>query len=226
MWHAALNGADDARGIKMRNAGEQDMTGGNGAAAPFLADVVYMAELRERMLRFASLQLADPGLAEDAVQEALAGALRNAKAFAGRSAFRTWVFAILRNKIADQIRFKRRQSQMIAMPLGNFPDEDEPRYFDAKGHWAPENRPSDWGNPEVELLGKDFWRVFETCLDHLPPDQGRVFMMREFVEMETSEICAEVGITTTNLHVLMHRARLRLRNCLEGHWFAPKESLS
>lgn len=210
----------------MRNSGEQDMTGGNGAAAPFLADAVYMAELRERMLRFASLQLADPGLAEDAVQEALAGALRNAKAFAGRSAFRTWVFAILRNKIADQIRFKRRQSQMIAMPLGNFPDEDEPRYFDAKGHWAPENRPSDWGNPEVELLGKDFWRVFETCLDHLPPDQGRVFMMREFVEMETSEICAEVGITTTNLHVLMHRARLRLRNCLEGHWFAPKESLS
>lgn len=226
MWHAALNGADTVRGIKMRNAGEHDMTGGNGAAAPFLADAIYMAELRERMLRFASLQLADPGLAEDAVQEALAGALRNAKAFAGRSAFRTWVFAILRNKIADQIRFKRRQSQMIAMPLGHFPDEDEPRYFDAKGHWVPENRPSDWGNPEVELLSKDFWRVFEACLDHLPPDQGRVFMMREFVEMETAEICAEIGITTTNLHVLMHRARLRLRNCLEGHWFAPKESLS
>jgi len=222
----ALNGADIVRGIKMRNTSERDMADGNGAAVPFLADAIYMAELRERMLKFASLQLADAGLAEDAVQEALAGALRNAKAFAGRSAFRTWVFAILRNKIADQIRFKRRQSQLIAMPLGNFPDEDEPRYFDAKGHWAPENRPSDWGNPEVELLGKDFWRVFEACLDHLPPDQGRVFMMREFVEMETSEICAEVGITTTNLHVLMHRARLRLRNCLEGHWFAPKESLS
>ena len=226
MAHGILAGADDVRGIMMRNVGEHELNGGTSAAAPFLADAVYMAELRERMLKFASLQLADPGLAEDAVQEALAGALRNAKAFAGRSAFRTWVFAILRNKIADQIRFKRRQSQMIAMPLGHFPDEDEPRYFDAKGHWAPENRPSDWGNPEVDLLGKDFWRVFETCLDHLPPDQGRVFMMREFVEMETSEICAEVGITTTNLHVLMHRARLRLRNCLEGHWFAPKESLS
>ncbi|MGL4199429.1 MAG: sigma factor, partial [Allorhizobium sp.] len=107
----------------MRNVGEQDLNGGTGAAAPFLADAVYMAELRQRMLKFASLQLADPALAEDAVQEALAGALRNAKAFAGRSAFRTWVFAILRNKIADQIRFKRKQSQMIAMPLGHFPDE-------------------------------------------------------------------------------------------------------
>jgi RNA polymerase sigma-70 factor (ECF subfamily) len=210
----------------MGNAGEQKLNGGDGAAAPFLADATYMAELRQRMLKFASLQLADPGFAEDAVQEALAGALRNADAFAGRSAFRTWVFAILRNKIADQIRFKRKQSQMIAMPLGHLPDEDEPRYFDANGSWAPENRPSGWGNPEVELLGKDFWRVFETCLDHLPPDQGRVFMMREFVEMDTAEICAEVGITTTNMHVLMHRARLRLRNCLEGHWFAPEEKLS
>ncbi len=226
MARAVLAKTDDVRGIMMRNAGEQETTGGNGAAAPFLADAMYMSELRERMLKFARLQLADPGMAEDAVQEALAGALRNAKAFAGRAAFRTWVFAILRNKIADQIRHKRRQSQLIAMPLGNFPDEDEPRYFDAKGHWAPENRPSDWGNPEVELLGKDFWRVFEACLDHLPPDQGRVFMMREFVEMETAEICSEIGITTTNMHVLMHRARLRLRTCLEGHWFAPKESLS
>jgi RNA polymerase sigma-70 factor (TIGR02943 family) len=221
-----LAGADDVPGIMMRNVGEHELNGANGAAAPFLADAIYMSELRERMLKFARLQLADPGMAEDAVQEALAGALRNAQAFAGRAAFRTWVFAILRNKIADQIRHKRRQSQLIAMPLGNFPDEEEPRYFDAKGHWAPENRPSDWGNPEVELLGKDFWRVFEACLDHLPPDQGRVFMMREFVEMETAEICAEIGITTTNMHVLMHRARLRLRNCLEGHWFAPKDSLS
>ena len=210
----------------MGNMGDEEAIGGSGAAAPFLADAVYMPELRQRMLKFATLQLADPGLAEDAVQEALAGALRNAKAFAGRSAFRTWVFAILRNKIADQIRFKRKQSQMIAMPLGHFPDEDEPRYFEANGSWAPENRPSDWGNPEIELLGKDFWRVFEACLDHLPPDQGRVFMMREFVEMETPEICTEIGITTTNMHVLMHRARLRLRNCLEGHWFAAEESLS
>lgn len=200
-------------------------TSPDGQAAAFLADGVYIGELRERMLKFAMLQLSDPQMAEDAVQEALAGALRNARAFAGRSAFRTWVYAILRNKIADQLRHKRRTANLISIPLGTT-DDDETSYFDARGHWSVENQPSHWGNPEVDLLGKDFWRVFETCLDHLPPDQGRVFMMREFVELETAEICAEIGITITNLHVLMHRARLRLRNCLEGHWFAPKETTS
>ncbi|KPF46125.1 sigma-70 family RNA polymerase sigma factor [Rhizobium sp. AAP43] len=208
----------------MRELGEHGAYADGRAVAAFLADGVYLSDLRSRMLKFASLQLSDRSLAEDAVQEALAGALRNADAFAGRSAFRTWVFAILRNKIADQLRHKRRQSALIAMPLGEDNNDDDRSFFDAKGHWSPENKPCDWGNPEEELLGKDFWRVFEACLDHLPPDQGRVFMMREFVEMETPEICAEVGITVTNLHVLMHRARLRLRNCLEGHWFAPKEN--
>jgi RNA polymerase sigma-70 factor (TIGR02943 family) len=204
-------------------AGNEGTISPDGQAAAFLADGIYIGELRERMLKFAMLQLSDPQMAEDAVQEALAGALRNARAFAGRSAFRTWVYAILRNKIADQLRHKRRMANLISIPLGTT-DEDEAGYFDARGHWSVENQPSHWGNPEVDLLGKDFWRVFETCLDHLPPDQGRVFMMREFVELETAEICAEIGITVTNLHVLMHRARLRLRNCLEGHWFAPKET--
>jgi RNA polymerase sigma-70 factor (TIGR02943 family) len=198
------------------------ISGPDGQAAAFLADGIYIGELRERMLKFAMLQLSDPQMAEDAVQEALAGALRNAGAFAGRSAFRTWVYAILRNKIADQLRHKRRMANLISIPLGTTED-DEAGYFDARGHWSIEHQPSHWGNPEVDLLGKDFWRVFETCLDHLPPDQGRVFMMREFVELETAEICAELAITVTNLHVLMHRARLRLRTCLEGHWFAPKE---
>lgn len=194
------------------------------AAAPFLADPVYMGELRTRMLKFAALQLSDPNLAEDAVQEALAGALRNADAFAGRASFRSWVFAILRNKIADQLRQKKRQSTLIAISIDDQPDDEPMSFFDRKGKWSAEHKPSTWGNPEVDLLGKDFWRVFEACLDHLPADQGRVFMMREFVDMETAEICSEVGITVTNLHVLMHRARMRLRNCLEGHWFAPKEN--
>lgn len=206
--------------MQIRN---EETTGPDAQATAFLADGVYIGELRDRMLKFAMLQLSDPQMAEDAVQEALAGALRNARAFAGRSAFRTWVYAILRNKIADQLRHKRRTANLISIPLGTT-DDDETSYFDSRGHWSVENQPSHWGNPEVDLLGKDFWRVFETCLDHLPPDQGRVFMMREFVELETAEICAELAITVTNLHVLMHRARLRLRNCLEGHWFAPKET--
>jgi RNA polymerase sigma-70 factor (ECF subfamily) len=93
--------------------------------------------------------------------------------------------------------------------------------FDEDGHWTDEAAPADWGDPQAALQDAHFWRVFESCLDHLPPQQARVFMMREFVELDSPEVCSAVGISTSNLHVSLHRARLRLRSCLEQHWFAP-----
>ena len=64
-----------------------------------------------------------------------------------------------------------------------------------------------------------FADVMQACLDHLPPTQARVFMMREWLELDAGEICHELTITTSNLWVLLHRARLRLRECLQGAWF-------
>lgn len=185
-------------------------------------DPAFLTDLRAQMLKFATLQLSDPIAAEDAVQEALTGALRNATSFGGRSALRTWVFAILKNKIVDMIRQRQRRAEI--QPLLNFESDDEEttELFDRRGMWRPEDRPTDWGNPEDELLGKEFWRVFDACLNHLPAQQGRIFMMREFLEMATTEICAEADITVSNLNVLLHRARLRLRGCLESHWFAKE----
>ena len=204
----------------MGTQAEQNGHAGDHRSSPF-HDAAFLDELRRKMLKFASLQLGDHHLAEDAVQEALAGAMRNAGSFSGRSAFQTWVFAILKNKIIDILRQRKRQALTVdLMPPDT--DGDEDSYpFDRTGGWKAEHKPADWGNPEADLLGKDFWRVFEACVDHLPPDQGRVFMMREFVEMDTPDICREVGITVSNLHVLLHRARLKLRGCLDKHWFAP-----
>ncbi len=185
-------------------------------------DPAFLTDLRAQMLKFATLQLSDPVAAEDAVQEALTGALRNATSFGGRSALRTWVFAILKNKIVDMIRQRQRRAEI--QPLLNFDSDDEEttELFDRRGMWRPEDRPTDWGNPEDKLLGKEFWRVFDACLNHLPAQQGRIFMMREFLDMATTEICAEADITVSNLNVLLHRARLRLRGCLESHWFAKE----
>ncbi len=83
--------------------------------------------------------------------------------------------------------------------------------------------PQTWGNPEGAVHNQQFWRVFEACLDHLPGQQARLFMMREFVEMETPEICRTLDITVSNLNVSLHRARLRLRECLEDRWFLSGE---
>lgn len=190
-----------------------------------LADPRMLAALRRDMLRFARLQLRDAGLAEDAVQEAIAGALENAHRYAGQAAFKTWVFGILRNKIVDLLRQGTRLVSLSAMA-----DEDEDAsadaldaLFNASGHWNAQTRPKAWGDPEDALSNKQFWLVFEACLDHLPANVARIFMMREMLGLETTEICAELGITPNNCHVTLHRARVGLRACLEGHWFTPGE---
>ena len=102
-------------------------------------------------------------------------------------------------------------------------DEDFSALFDKKGFWQAEERPAAWPHPEESLREGEFWLVFETCLDKLPGNQARVFMMLEFVELDSQEICETVGLSISNLHVMLHRARLRLRECLENHWFVEGE---
>jgi RNA polymerase sigma-70 factor (TIGR02943 family) len=191
--------------------------------ASLLSDTDFLERLRRQMLKFATLQLSDAHLAEDAVQEALIGALKNAKAFGGRAALKTWVFAILKNKIADVLRQKQRLTDASSLLHEDEEDEDFSALFDKKGFWRADERPVAWGNPEESLREGQFWRVFEACLANLPGNQARVFMMREFVELDSHEICATVGITVSNLNVMLHRARLRLRECLENHWFTEGE---
>ena len=71
---------------------------------------------------------------------------------------------------------------------------------------------------------RQFWSVFEACLDHLPPNTGRVFMMREFLGFDSDEICEQLKISTSNCHVILHRARLKLRGCIESGWGRPGAS--
>lgn len=184
-----------------------------------LADHAFLEDLRKQMLKFAVLQLNDRGAAEDAVQEALIGAFKNAKSFQGAAALKTWVFAILKNKIADALRQRHRLVEASRL-LGSHGDEDDlNELFDQKGFWQADERPMGWGSPEAVIQDKQFWRIFEACLEHLPAQQARVFMMREFIEMETGEVCASTGMTVSNLNVTLYRARLRLRECLENRWF-------
>ena len=188
-----------------------------------LYDDDFLETLRRQMLKFASLQLSDGHLAEDAVQEALIGALRNAKSFSGRSALQTWVFAILKNKIADLLRQRQRVVDASSLLHEDEEDEDFAALFNRKGFWGPDDHPTNWGNPHETLRESQFWRVIEACLEGLPANQARVFMMREFVELDSGEICASVGISTSNLNVMLYRARMRLRECLENRWFVSGE---
>jgi len=192
-------------------------------SSSLLADSGVLEVLRRQMLKFATLQLSDANLAEDAVQEALIGALRNARSFAGRAALKTWVFAILKNKIADILRQKQRTIDASSLLREDEEDEDFASLFNHKGFWQADEHPAAWPHPEEALREGEFWLVFEACLEKLPGNQARVFMMREFVELDSQEICETVGLSIGNLHVMLHRARLRLRECLEDRWFLAGE---
>jgi len=183
------------------------------------ADAAFLGSLRQQMLRFAMQQLSDSVRAEDAVQEAFVGALQNAKAFGGRSAFKTWVFAILKHKIADSLRHRYRDAERHGAEPGADDAQDLSELFQANGHWEGDERPADWGDPQQALQQGQFWQVLEICLDALPGQQGRVFLMREYIELEPQEICTCLDISVSNLNVMLYRARLRLRECLENRWF-------
>ena len=188
-------------------------------------DARFVEAVRHDMVAFAQLQLRDACLAEEAVQEALAAALAGAAGFAGQAALKTWVFGILRHKIVDIIRQQSRTT-----PVSAFCTEDQgldeafDGLFRENAHWHPASRPKDWGDPEEALREKSFSAVIEVCLGHLPENTARVFMMREFLELETEEICRALAISSNNCHVILHRARAGLRGCLEKGWFEPGEA--
>ncbi len=184
----------------------------------------HIEELRREMLRFARLQLQDEHAAEDAVQDAIAAALAATDRFAGRSALKTWVFSILRHKIIDTFRSARRSISVSQIsPAELDMDEAIDALFTERERWQAEERPIAWGDPERTMEQAQFWRVFEACLEHLPPSTARVFMMREFLDLQTGEICEQLSITSNNCHVILHRARCALRRCLETDWFEGAE---
>ena len=171
---------------------------------------------RGYLLRVAVLQLRDNDLAEDVVQDTLVAALQGARGFSGRSSLKTWLTGILKHKIVDAIRRKSREPTFASLDE-ECHIEDFDALFDDSGYW--ENPPADWGDPESQLSRTQFFDIMQFCLDKLPPNTARVFMMREVMELESNEICKELSITSTNLWVILYRARMALRQCLEQNWF-------
>ena len=177
--------------------------------------------LRPQLLRFARRQLRNDVWAEDAVSETLLAALDGARSFAGHAQLKTWLIGILKHKLIDQLRRHSREATLLT-------EEDEldleSILFDRRGVWV--SKPSDWGDPEAAFAQRRFFEVLEACIDHLPPAQARVFMMREWLELDSDEICKALAVTPTNLWVLLHRARLRLRECLSSNWFGELAEIS
>jgi len=147
-------------------------------------------------------------------------ALKAKESFSARSSERTWLVSILKNKIVDHFRRAVREQNLTEPEL--LPCELE-RPFLTSGelsrHWNPDLKPLDWGpNPETALDKKEFWDCLQRCIETLPTRLGQVFVRRELDQVSTDEICAELNVTAGNLWVMLHRARMQLRRCLEVNW--------
>jgi|SRR5450830_1323430 len=176
-----------------------------------------LVEQRGYLMRFARLQLRNEAWAEDAVSETVLAALAKPQSFDNRSQLKTWLVGILKRKVIDALRHHSREVSGLE---GSEDDEADPLTyigFKADGHFS--QAPAEWGNPEQQLNSRQFFEVLDACTTKLPAAQGRLFLMREWLELSCEEICKELSLTPTNLYVQLHRARLRLRECLELNWF-------
>lgn len=174
----------------------------------------WLDEHGDYLYRYAIVRLGQEEAARDAVQETLIAAWKGRAGFHGESTVRTWLTGILKHKIIDHIRKQVREREL------NTELESDPTsaYFTEDGAWR--TAPQPWqGDPEALCHDAQFSAILKRCIDNLPQQQRHIFSLRELSGESSEAICKDSGISATNLHVIIHRARLALRKCLEMNWF-------
>lgn len=166
------------------------------------------------MYRYALARVADPETAQDLVQEALVAAIQAFDRFQGRSSIKTWLIAILKRKIVDH--YRRASNRQISDDIETVANNVD-KMFNDGGHWRV--FPNEWTvNPDVAYEQQEFMDVLFKCLATLPKRLAEIFMLREFDEMSTPLICEKLDISESNSWVMLYRARMQLRQCLEANW--------
>ena len=179
-------------------------------AAALLPDLDrWVAAHAADLYRFAVLRLRQRADAEDAVQETLLAALRGQAPCRGDASERTWLIGILRHKIIDRLRTRGRETQA---------ESDDPAWWDARGRWA--QAPRAWpDDPQLQHERDELRTVLRSCLATLPARQAQALILRLVDGLDPEPAAQALLVSADNLAVLLHRARLRLRACLERRWF-------
>jgi RNA polymerase sigma-70 factor (ECF subfamily) len=164
----------------------------------------------DALYRYALLRVNNPDLAGDLVQDTFLSALKGAEKFRGGSTVRTWLIGILKHKIIDH--YRRNRIEVLASEMPASTEDDDLDHVDrASDSWAEA--------PSQLVENQEFWAVFTRCLAGLAEGHRRAFSMREFDGLSGEEICKILEVTPSNLWVMLHRARAKLRRCLEVNWF-------
>ncbi len=173
----------------------------------------WLDQYGDYLYRYALSRLRDAEAAEEVVQETFVAGLRAHDQFAGKGTEKAWLSTILRRKIVDFVR-----RRMRATPTDSESTDDVTEVlFDNQGKWRVD--PRIFGaHPHAVLEKREFWDVFRKCLAGLPSRQADVFSLREMDDISSKQICKDLGITSSNLWVLLYRARLGLAKCMQHRW--------
>jgi len=173
------------------------------------------------LFNYAITRVYDKIVAEDLVQETFFSAVKAIDRFEGRSTIKTWLTSILKRKIIDHYRKSSRNKEDAIL--------DNDQFFQTegilKGHWEDDQLPVNWGFNSELSESEEFYKILKECLSHLPPKMASTFSMKEIEEYSTEEICKELDISPSNLWVMIHRAKLKLRKCIEKKWFVPDQKM-
>lgn len=181
----------------------------------------WLDQYGDFLFRFAMARVRDPEAAEDLVQETMIAAIRAQDRFTGQSSFRTWLVGILKHKILDHFRAQSRTVLAADLASPDLKKDPEEAFFDQAGQWR--FAPRAWSRlPDEVVEQKDFQRVLSQCLEQMPETMARLFVLRDVEGMDSDEIAQMMDITPSNLYTTLHRARFRLRRCLEQNWFATE----
>ena len=181
-----------------------------------MAPAEWLETYGDYLYSYALSRISSSEQAQDLVQETLLAAFRTHKNFSGKSTVKTWLTTILRSKIVDFFR-SRSQSLEVSWEGLTSPFEKE---GPMKGHWIESKVPDVWNADAIAKIESDeFHVILSMCLDILPVNWRSVVSLKLLEEMKTDQICKELGINPSNLWVIVHRAKVKLRDCLEKNWF-------
>jgi len=153
-------------------------------------------------------------IAKDLVQETFLAGLKSAHNFQGKASEKTWLTSILKRKIVDYYRKINSKKGKAEISINFYEDGEN------EGNWIEDRVPQSWKNQtEADIENVELQRQIDACIDKLPEKYAIVFRMKSILEYETEEICKELDITSSNLWVLLYRARTQLRGCLNDNWF-------
>lgn len=171
----------------------------------------WVDKYADALYAYTMARVNDVQLAEDIVQNTFLSAWKAKDTYKGQASEKNWLYAILKNKIVDH--YRKNASSKIVLETG-----EEGMYFE-DGHWTEESAPKEWGiSMEQPVETKEFYSVLDKCKQKLKEIQQSVFVMKYMEDLEADEICKVLNITPSNYWVLIHRAKLHLRKCLEKNW--------